>query len=145
MERPVPVLRSSQLVATALAPKWPFGTSASAKRSGCHQDHAVLFGASTAASTSHPPPTASSNFRRLVLCCIDSYDSEQRRIFLHFSRSTRFASFCTAAISNFADLLQFFSRKCSGFSGFLQFFAKFLRDFNKNQQKFDANLQNFRD
>ena len=32
------------------------------------------------------------NFRRLVLGCIDSYDSEQRRIFLHFSRSTRLSS-----------------------------------------------------
>ena len=39
-----------------------------------------------------------SNFRRLVLGCIDSYDSEQRRIFLHFSRSTRFAFFCTFGI-----------------------------------------------
>ena len=29
-----------------------------------------------------------SNFRRLVLGCMDTYDSEQRRIFLHFSRST---------------------------------------------------------
>ena len=39
-----------------------------------------------------------SNFRRLVLGCIDSYDCEQRRIFLHFSRSTRFAFFCTFGI-----------------------------------------------
>ena len=30
----------------------------------------------------------SSNFRRLVLGCMDSYDSESRRIFQHFSRST---------------------------------------------------------
>ena len=30
------------------------------------------------------------NFRRLVLLCMDSYDSESRRIFQHFSRSTRF-------------------------------------------------------
>ena len=28
------------------------------------------------------------SFGGLVLGCIDSYDSEQRRIFLHFSRST---------------------------------------------------------
>ena len=40
-----------------------------------------------------------SNFGRLVLLCIDSYDSEQRRIFLHFSRSARFASFCTILTS----------------------------------------------
>ena len=39
------------------------------------------------------------NFRGLVLGCMDSYDSEQRRIFLHFSKSTRFASFCTVLIS----------------------------------------------
>ena len=32
-------------------------------------------------------------FNWLVLLCIDSYDSEQRRILQHFSRSTRFAFF----------------------------------------------------
>ena len=31
------------------------------------------------------------NFGRLVLLCIDSYDSERRRILQHFSRFTRFA------------------------------------------------------
>ena len=41
------------------------------------------------------------NFRRLVLFCMDSYDSESRRILQHFSRSTRFAILCTAPISNF--------------------------------------------
>ena len=41
------------------------------------------------------------NFRRLVLCCIDSYDSESRRIFQHFSRSTRLAYLCTAQTSKF--------------------------------------------
>ena len=50
----------------------------------------------------------SANFRQLVLGCMDSYDSDQRRILLHFSRSTRFASFCTAAISSLADFSQFF-------------------------------------
>ena len=40
-------------------------------------------------------------FRRLVLVCIDSYDSESRRIFQHFSRSTRFTILCTAQISKF--------------------------------------------
>ena len=38
------------------------------------------------------------NFRRLVLGCMDSYDSEKRRIFQHFSKSTRFAFFCTFGI-----------------------------------------------
>ena len=28
------------------------------------------------------------NFERLVLGCMDSYDSESRRVFQHFSRST---------------------------------------------------------
>ena len=30
------------------------------------------------------------NFEKLVLACMDSYDSESRRFFHHFSRSTRF-------------------------------------------------------
>ena len=34
-----------------------------------------------------------SNFERLVLGCIDSYDSDQRLILQHFSRSTRSAFF----------------------------------------------------
>ena len=41
------------------------------------------------------------NLERLVLCCIDSYDSESRRIFQHFSRSTRLAYLCTAQTSKF--------------------------------------------
>ena len=35
------------------------------------------------------------NFRRLVDGCMDSYDSGQRRILQRFSKSTRFAPFCT--------------------------------------------------
>ena len=49
-----------------------------------------------------------SNFERLVFGCIDSYDSDQRLIFQHFSRSTRFAFLCTAPNSNlqsFAPLI----------------------------------------
>ena len=42
-----------------------------------------------------------SNFGDLLLGCIDSYDSEKRRILEHFSRSTRFAFLRTAQISNF--------------------------------------------
>ena len=41
------------------------------------------------------------NFERLVLICMDSYDSESRRIFQHFSRSTRLAYLCTAQTSKF--------------------------------------------
>ena len=41
------------------------------------------------------------NFRRLVLFCMDSSDSESRRIFSGFLRSTRFTFLCTAQISKF--------------------------------------------
>ena len=39
-----------------------------------------------------------SNFERLVLGCMDSYDSNQVVILQHFSRSTRFAILCTFGI-----------------------------------------------
>ena len=63
------------------------------------------------------------NFRRLVLGCIDSYDSESRRILQLFSRSTRLAHFCTAQTSkirikisrNFAKLNIEFSIEISDF------------------------------
>jgi len=55
-------------------------------------------------------------FERLVLVCIDSYDSEKRRILQHFSRSTRFAFLCTAQISNFQQKLR---------ETFLHFFENF--------------------
>ena len=41
------------------------------------------------------------NSERLVLFCMDSYDSESGRIFHHFSRSTRFTFLCTAQTSKF--------------------------------------------
>ena len=62
------------------------------------------------------------NFERLVLGCMDSYDSEKRRILQGFSRSTRFAFLCTALNSNlqsFAPLI------FAIFSWFLQNFAEF--------------------
>ena len=40
-------------------------------------------------------------FNWLVLLCIDSYDSERRRILQHFSRSTRFAFFSRPYFSKF--------------------------------------------
>ena len=49
------------------------------------------------------------NFRRSVLGCIDSYDSESRRIFQDFSRSTRCAFLCTAPKSEFRQISQFFA------------------------------------
>ena len=45
------------------------------------------------------------NFRRLFLGCIDTSDSESRRIFQDFSKSTRSAFFCTAPDSNFQQNL----------------------------------------
>ena len=49
----------------------------------------------------------------LVLGCIDSYDSEKRRILQHFSRSTRFAILCTAQISKFQQkFVKLFSNFC---------------------------------
>ena len=41
------------------------------------------------------------DFRRLVLGCMDSYDSESRCILQHRSRTTSFTIFCTAQISTF--------------------------------------------
>ena len=68
------------------------------------------------------------NFRRLVLGCMDSYDSEQRRILQHFSRSARFAAFCTTLISklfqNFTNLRQNFVDFCWNYAKIQQNFAK---------------------
>merc|ERR1719197_809214 len=44
-----------------------------------------------------------SNFGRLVLLCIDSYDCEKRRILQHFSRSTKFAFFSRPYFQIFAN------------------------------------------
>ena len=113
---------------------------APALRSAYDADHGASYVAALAAAwlSAH----GITNFRRLVLGCIDSYDCEKRRILQHFSRSTRCAFFCTAQISTFAEFLQFFSRK------FPDLFCKILRFFcDKCQSKsehFHANLQNFR-
>ena len=48
----------------------------------------------------------SSNFRRLVLGCIEADFCNQILIFQHFSRSTRFAILRTAQISKFQQILQ---------------------------------------
>ena len=47
-----------------------------------------------------------SNFERLVLGCIDSYDSDQRLILQHFWRSTRFAFLCTAQTSKIQEKIR---------------------------------------
>ena len=43
-------------------------------------------------------PYCPANLSGPVLFCIDSYDSESRLIFQHFSRSTRFTFLCTVGI-----------------------------------------------
>ena len=80
-----------------------------------------------------------SNFRRLVLGCIDSYDSEQRRILQHFSRSTRFASFCTILISEILQIcvkiLLIFAEISQKFSKILQKSEKIRKFSRKNLRK----------
>ena len=55
---------------------------------------------------------------------MDSYDSEQRLILQGFSRSTRFAFFCTALNS---ENLQFFVKMLLIFAEILQKIGKILR------------------
>ncbi len=77
-----------------------------------------------------------SNFERLVLGCMDSYDSNQNYqivILQHFSRSTRFSYFCTAQISKFlrktvqifAGMKMKFHLSSAFFDEFWDFSAKF--------------------
>ena len=63
------------------------------------------------------------NFGGLVLGCIDSYDSESRRIFHDFSRSTRFSPLRTALNPKFQQKL------AKNFPYFLQKFRKILLNF----------------
>ena len=65
---------------------------------------------------------ASANFERLVLVCIDASDSESRRIFQHFLRSTRSAFFCTA-LNSFAKKMPKLLVNVQMFF-FLQIFAR---------------------
>ena len=44
---------------------------------------------SKASAAAAAAAAAAANFGGLVLCCMDSYDSEKRCIFQHFSRSSR--------------------------------------------------------
>ena len=70
------------------------------------------------------------NFGGLVLGCIDSYDSESRRIFSDFSRSTRFSPLRTALNPKFTQ------KTCQNFAQILQFFARFHSNFAKFQRNF---------
>ena len=63
------------------------------------------------------------NLSGLVLFCIDTSDSESRRIFQHFSRSTRLSHLCTAPVLIFA-LFCIFSLKFSNFWKICELFRK---------------------
>ena len=91
-----------------------------------------------------------SNFERLVLGCIDSYDSESRRIFQDFSRSTRFTFLCTAQTSKFQEktrpkfcrneTISFsfsfsFQQKSMNFVFFLLNFDEILSEFHEKFQE----------
>ena len=70
-------------------------------------------------------PSLTANFRQLVLGCMDSYDSDQWLILQGFSKSTRFAFFCAAPISKFADFCMQFLQNCAEIFRSLQNFATF--------------------
>ena len=90
------------------------------------------------------------NFRGLVLGCMGTYDSESRRIFSHFSRSTRSHSF--APLQNqivtqfFVKLFAFFHQISSFFANFksvLSFFEQILMKICRNFTGLKNVLQNF--
>ena len=61
-----------------------------------------------------------SNFARLVLVCIDSYDNEQRRILQHFSRSNEIYNICIFLATLIFKILRIFEKlfhKIRKFSG----------------------------
>ena len=74
------------------------------------------------------------NLSGLVLFCIDTSDSESRRIFHRFSRSTRLSLLCTAPVLIFA-LFCTFSLNSPDFGKFA--------DFSANRAFFAANFTEF--
>ena len=88
------------------------------------------------------------NFRRSVLGCIDSYDSESRRIFQHFSRSTRFAILCTALnpgnlqnLVNFSRFFHEFLQKLHLFCQIRRFSNRFSLNFLRISINFQRSLE----
>ena len=68
------------------------------------------------------------NFRELVCGCIDTSDSEKRRIFQHFSRSTRLSLLRTAPNPKFQQKnAAFFPHFCQNFAKFEQCLKRFLQ------------------
>ena len=81
------------------------------------------------------------NFGGLVLGCIDSYDSESRRIFSDFSRSTIFSPLRTALNPKFQQkTCQNFTEFSLNFAKFRSNFAKFQRNFSEISTKFQRNF-----
>jgi len=74
-----------------------------------------------------------SNFKRLVLGCIDSSDSDQILIFSGFSRSTRFSFLCTAPHSN---ICQFFVCIFAIFSTEFHHFLRISNQFHLFSSRF---------
>ena len=83
-----------------------------------------------------------SNFERLVIGCMDSYESNQIVILKHFSRSTRFSYFCTIPsskiqlnfVKHFRNFAVSFSKVHSFFAISVQnslIFMKILRNFQQ--------------
>ena len=82
----------------------------------------------------------SSNFRRLVLSCINADFCVQILILQRFSRSTSFAILCTAQISKLQQkFVKLFSNVCLNFCkivNFQHFFNEFCTDSDENFSEF---------
>jgi hypothetical protein len=86
------------------------------------------------------------NFERLVLGCMDRYDSNQVVLLQHFSRSTRSSYFCTAQPSKFEQkIVKTFAgikkNEISFSSRFSMNFAIVLRNFDEFLPEFHINFQ----
>jgi len=83
------------------------------------------------------------NFGRSVLGCIEAYDSETRRIFQHFSKSTRCAFLCTTRNSIFCKKNRLFFLQMLLFIAIKpDFMTNFLTNFDEILTKFDEILTN---
>ena len=90
------------------------------------------------------------NFPGLVLFCIDTSDSESRRIFQHFSRSTRWSHLCTAPVlisalfCTFSLKSRIFAETFADFSTQRAFFAVNFKEFCRNCGKLERKHFRFR-
>ena len=83
------------------------------------------------------------NFGRSVLGCIEAYDSETRRIFQHFSKSTRCAFLCTTRNSIFCKKNRLFFLQILLFIAVKpDFMTNFLTNFDEILTNFDEILTN---